>query len=487
MTHPFPDLPTFSGFDWPVRADADVFDLEVIGEIPEGLDGTYYRCGPEHQFPPLREGVFIDGDGVISMFRFEKGHVDFRTRFVRTERFNADRAARRSLFGGYRNPYFDDPSVAGVDRGTANTTAFWHGGRLFALKEDSRPMEVDPDTLETRGRWDYGGHLQSRTATAHPEIDPETGELFMHGFHSRGGISSEIAYWVVDKDGHLVREFEITPPYASMIHDIAVTKEHVIFPVMPTTPDDARMRSGGPIFQWDESLPSYLGVMRRDGDGSDIRWFKGPAQWMYHIMNAVTDGSIIRIDCCISGIQSFPFFSDITGKPYDPERARPHLGRWTIDLAGPDSFETSKFFEIQCEYPRIDDRYQMLPYRNGWLVFTDPERKAESTTRRSGQAFNSIGRFDMTTGKLVDSWWAGERSAPMEPQFVPRSADAREGEGWILVVVGRYDESRSDLVVLDAQNLAAGPVAVAKLPLRARAAFHGCWVPGADLAVSRGA
>lgn len=485
MTHPFPDVPTFQGFDSPVRADAEVFDLEIIGEVPKEIRGAYYRCGPEHQYPPMREGVFIDGDGVISMFRFDNGHIDFRTRFVRTERFVAEREARRSLFGGYRNPYWDDPSVQGVNRGTANTAAFWHAGRLFALKEDSRPMEIDPDTLETLGRWDYDGKLSSRTATAHPEVDPDTGVLYMHGFHSRGGISPEIAYWTVDQDGQLTREIEIVPPYASMIHDIALTKEHVIFPVMPTTPDDARMRAGGPIFQWDESLPSYLGVMRRDGDGSDLRWFKGPAQWMYHVMNAWTDGSRISIDCCISGIQSFPFFTDITGKPYDPDRARPHLCRWTLDLDGPDTFETTDFFPVQCEYPRTDGRYQMKPYTHGWLLFTDPDKLAESTTRRSGQAFNTVARFDMTKGELVDSWYVGERSAPMEPQFVPRSPDAPEGDGWILVVVSRYDENRSDLVILDALNLAAGPVAIARLPLRTRAAFHGCWVTGEELTTAR--
>ncbi|MHA6623535.1 carotenoid oxygenase family protein [Pseudonocardia sp. DLS-67] len=477
MTHVFPDVPTFRDFDWPVRADADVYDLEVEGTIPQEINGTFYRCGPEHQYPPMRgDGVFIDGDGVISMFRIQDGHVDFRTRFVRTERFLAERKARRSLFGGYRNPYLDDPSVAGFERGTANTSAFWHAGRLFALKEDSLPMEIDPDTLETLGRWDYGGWLKSRTATAHPEIDPVSGELFMHGFHANGGIDREIAYWVVDPDGGFVREVRIDPPYASMIHDVAVTREHVIFPVMPTTPDDERMRAGGPIFGWDESLPSYMGVMRRDGDGSDIRWFRGDAQWMYHIMNAWTEGDRITIDCCVSEIQSFPFFTDVTGKPYDPERARPYLTRWSIDLAGPDVFTADRIFTNQCEYPRIDDRFQMQPYRHGFLLYTDPTHAAERTTRRSGQAFNTVGRFDMERGELVDSWHAGPRSAPMEPQFVPRGPDAPEGDGWLVLVVSRYAESRSDLVVLDAQDLAAGPVAVAKLTFRARAAFHGCWV-----------
>ena len=295
------------------------------------------------------------------------------------------------------------------------------------------------------------------------------------------GSSPDIAT-TSSTSGKVTKELWIDPPYASMMHDIAVTREHVIFPVMPTTPDDARMRAGGPIFQWDDSLPTYLGVMRRDGDGSDIRWFKGPAMWMYHVMNAWTEGDTIRIDCCISQIQSFPFFSDIRGKAFDPDKARPFLKRWTIDLNGPDTFTTEEIFEIQCEFPRCDDRYQMSRYKHGYISFTDPARGWEPTTRRSGETFNTIGRFDMEQRKLVDSFYVGERSAPQEPQFVPRHPDSPEGDGFLLSVVNRYEDSRSDLVILDAQHLSDGPLAIAKLPLRNRAAFHGCWVTAKTLA-----
>ncbi len=83
-----------------------------------------------------------------ALFRFKDGHVDFRSRWVRTQRWNAQREARRSLFGMYRNPFTDDPSVKGLSRGTANTQVFFHHGRLMAFKEDSPPVVLDPLTLE---------------------------------------------------------------------------------------------------------------------------------------------------------------------------------------------------------------------------------------------------------------------------------------------------------------------------------------------------
>jgi carotenoid cleavage dioxygenase-like enzyme len=47
--------------------------------------------------------------------------------------------------------------------------------------------------------------------------------------------------------------------------------------------------------------------------------------------------------------------------------------------------------------------------------------------------------------------------------------------------VGRRHENRTDLVILDAQDIAAGPVATVKFPCRVHEGFHGCWVPGAAL------
>ena len=65
-----------------------------------------------------------------------------------------------------------------------------------------------------------------------------------------------------------------------------------------------------------------------------------------------------------------------------------------------------------------------------------------------------------------------------EPVFVPRAADAAEGDGWLLAVAWRERERRSDLLVFDAENLPGGPVAVARLPHRVPFGFHGSWRPG---------
>jgi len=476
MVKPFPDTPTFQDFDRPVRLEGDLFDLEISGEVPSSIKGVFYRCGAEHQFPPRHgDDIFINGDGMASMFRFDDGHVDFRCRYVRTEKFKRERKARRALFGHYRNPFSDDPSVAGVDRGTANTNAIWHGGKLLALKEDSLPIELDPNTLATIGRYDYNGRVTSKTVTAHPKIDPVTGELFFYGSAAKGEATPDIAFYVADASGKITRDLWIDPPYASMMHDFAVTRDHVIFAVMPTTSNLARIKAGGPIYAWDSKLPTYLGILSRDPNATEIRWFTGPARWMYHVMNAFEEDGKVHVDSCVSGRQSFPFFPDIDGHPYDPLAGRPQLTRWTCDLrSNSDAFEERLLNETGCEMPRIDDRSAMAPYRWGFMLHHDAERA--NGAGRGRQGFNAVARVDVATGVIVDSYFTGPDSGPQEPVFIPRSPDAPEGDGYLLTVVNRLAENRCDLAVLDAMRLSDGPLALCHVPFRIRAAIHGNWV-----------
>jgi carotenoid cleavage dioxygenase len=62
---------------------------------------------------------------------------------------------------------------------------------------------------------------------------------------------------------------------------------------------------------------------------------------------------------------------------------------------------------------------------------------------------------------------------------VPRTDAAAEDDGWLMSYVYDATTDRSDVVVLHAQDLAAGPVATVHLPQRVPFGFHGNWVPDA--------
>ncbi|HUL19773.1 MAG TPA: carotenoid oxygenase family protein, partial [Steroidobacteraceae bacterium] len=158
----FPNTPEFTGLNSPLGEEYELEDLAVEGRLPAEVSGTFFRATPDPAFPPYLEdgAAVISGDGMVSALRFAGGRVSFAIRYVQTARHQAEVAAGQALFGKYRNPFTDKPQVAGLDRTVANTTPVWHAGRLLMTKEDGRPYRVDPRSLATLGRHDFGGRLR---------------------------------------------------------------------------------------------------------------------------------------------------------------------------------------------------------------------------------------------------------------------------------------------------------------------------------------
>lgn len=148
----YPHNPFFKGPEAPCRFEAEIYNCMVRGEIPPQIDGTYYRVMPDALWAPLYDDdVFINGDGAVDAVRIKDGHADFKQKFVRTEKFTIERSARRAVYGKYRNRYTDDPRVRTRCHATANTHVVYFENQLLALKEDSLPYAMNPDTLETKG------------------------------------------------------------------------------------------------------------------------------------------------------------------------------------------------------------------------------------------------------------------------------------------------------------------------------------------------
>jgi carotenoid cleavage dioxygenase-like enzyme len=474
--------PMFSGPFAPARAEIDIVDCEVDGKIPDDLAGTFYRVGPDFQYPPRLPNIPFDGEGHVGMFRIAGGHADYKSRYIRTQRFKAQAAARESLFGTYRNPHSDDARVAGVSRGTANTAVIYHHGKLLALKEDSPPVTMDPDTLATTDDYyTFRGRLSSLTFTAHPKIDPETGEMIAFGYEARGEGTDDVAIITIDKHGRLMRERWIKVPYVGMVHDFAVTQKHIALLVIPMITDVPGMRAGRVHFAWDATLPTWLGIMRRDGDGSDLRWFKGPERCATHTMGCFSDGERVYIDMDMGAKNQFPFFPNKDGSPFDAIAAQGRVTRLSVDLVN----AARPGYEMEVLYPhtgvlsRQDDRYHTIPYAVGFMPCLDAAQPLDP--RLAGaplRPLNTWVRFDHAA-RRTQSFFVGPDAGLQECCFVPRRADAPEGDGYLIGVAQRALEARSELLILDAQRLGEGPLACVRMPFRIFNQIHGCWVPAA--------
>jgi carotenoid cleavage dioxygenase-like enzyme len=157
-----PDHPFLTGSFAPILFEADASDLPIRGEVPKDLRGTLYRNSPNPQFAPRDKNYhWFLGDGMVHAFRIEDGRVSYRNRWVQTPKLLLERAAHRALFGSWGNPNSTDPSAFGKDSGVANTSIVIHAGKVFACEEAHLPFEIDPQSIASRGYWDFGGALKT--------------------------------------------------------------------------------------------------------------------------------------------------------------------------------------------------------------------------------------------------------------------------------------------------------------------------------------
>ena len=486
----FPDTPSFTGFNKPSRIEADIANLQHEGEIPRELDGAFFRVQPDPQFPPrVEDDISFNGDGMITRFHFHDGQCDFRQRWAKTDKWKLENEAGEALFGAYRNPLTDHDSVKGQIRGTANTNAWLFAGKLWALKEDSPALVMDPATMETQGYEKFGGKMTGETFTAHPKLDPETGNMVAIGYAASGMHTDDVTYYEISPEGELVREEWFKVPYYCMMHDFAITPDYLVLHIVPSTGSWEQLEEGKPAFMFDTTRPVYLGIIpRREGMTSDdIRWFERDNCFASHVMNAWQEGTKIHFVTPEAKNNMFPFFPDMHGAPFDGPAAMSKLTRWTVDMAsnGDEFAEIEQLTQTASEFPRIDDRFTGRKNRYTWGLEMDMSRPCDlKGGSAGGLLMNCLFLKDLETGD-EQHWWCGPVSSLQEPCFIPRSKDAPEGDGWITMVCNRLDENRSDLLLFDALDIEKGPIATIHVPIRLRFGLHGNFARSEDIGLAR--
>ena len=270
-----------------------------------------------------------------------------------------------------------------------------------------------------------------------------------------------------------------------MMHDFAITKNYVLFPVYPTTSDLDRLRSGGDHWIHEMDKDSWLGVMPRYGNVSELRWFKGPVgASCYHIMNAFEDADgEIHIDQCLSNTNAFPFIREASGIEIAPWDVKGALTRWSVNFNSADTDVKETIVGPPGDFPVIPASAQGRPYSQGWMLTMNPAMEGPPIAGGPvGAMFNMLVRLDHTNGSpnahfIVDALPLPSGWSINEPVHVP--AANSEQMGWLLAVVdhempeGGFEHA---LWVLNAGNLGSGPVATIPIPARLRPQVHGWWV-----------
>ena len=241
------DLPIYNGNFGPVAMEADAYNLRIRGALPPELSGELYRNGPNPQFSNADpRNHWFTGDGMIHSVAIEGGRARYRNRWVRTPKWLAEHDAGRALFAGFSGTLPDAPAIAN-DSGVANTNIVWHADKLLALEEGHPPTEMSRRTLETRGYVDFP-EASGTPFTAHPKLDPVTGELVFFGYGVGTAALSRHELW---NAGCVGPHHSLRPLQCSLFLD--GTRFHR-YKAACALPDPAAHRQPGTSDAW-KSLP----------------------------------------------------------------------------------------------------------------------------------------------------------------------------------------------------------------------------------------
>jgi carotenoid cleavage dioxygenase len=443
LQHPF-----IHGEFAPVIAEETRFDLSIEGDLPIELSGRYLRNGPNPigAIDEERHHWFL-GHGMVHGVRLNDGRAEwYRNRYVRSSDVS-------DLLGESHVP---NPWASSHVTASANTNVIAFAGKTLALIEAGFPPIELSEELETLSISNLGGTLDG-SFSAHPKLDPLTGELHVMTYHWERGNSAQ--YVVVGRDGRVRKTLDIPLPGGPMIHDTAITARFVVVFDLPCVFNlDAAIEGARFPYLWDPNYKARVGLLPREGDASEIQWCEVDSCYVFHPMNAYdrADGSVVL------DVVRHPSMFDVERR--GPLEGAPVLERWVI------SPETGK-----CAAERLDDRAIEFPRVNESLIGAEYRFGYGSALKEQFRQ-GGVVKYDLLNGtsEVRDE---GDGFGFGEAVFVAREGATDEDDGWLMGFRLNKAEGKSDLVVLNAQDIAGDPVAVVHLPARIPAGFHGNWCP----------
>jgi all-trans-8'-apo-beta-carotenal 15,15'-oxygenase len=468
---PFPWSGGFRSLD----AEHDYRIDDVQGRVPAGLRGTLFRNGAGRNaiggtwFPH-----WFDGDGMISAIRFDDAGIHYRNRFIATETYRDETRAGRIRHRGFgkMRPGGLLANILRQPANVANTSVIPDGGRLLSLWEGGPPTALDALTLDTIGPETFDGMVKA--FSAHPKLDPKTGELFNFGI-DYGRHTTLTPYRFVG--GVASRLPTVTLPYPVMNHDFVLTARWLVFCLGPILVSPLAVMLGLKSFdralRWDGGRPTLIVLIPRDGRG-EPRFIETDPFFQFHFANGFEEDGAIVVD-----LARYPTYHvigqalrDYWKSPW-PSDGMAKLTRLHIDLANGRIDGQTYATGTANEFPRINPAHVGQRQRFAYIA-CNPDTEERGLQRQ-------IAKVDLESG-AVDRHDFGPMTYVGEPVFITTAPRGAEDDGVLVTLAFDGHRQRTDIVGLDARAVAAGPMFVARLQHHVPYSLHGTFVPSARIA-----
>jgi beta,beta-carotene 9',10'-dioxygenase len=454
--------------------------LPVTGAVPPWLTGALVRVTPALlEIGDRRVAHWFDGLAMLNRFGFADGAVSYRSRFLDSSAYRDARAGEvrhagfatdpcRSIFKRVQSIFSPDFT----DNPNVNLARI--GERYIAMTETPLPVEFDPETLDTLGRFEFADSLKAHVTTAHPHHDRERDELV--NYLARFSRVSEYVLYGLPAGSsrrRVIARMPVQEP--AYMHAFGMSGRHLILAEYPLRVNPLRLAlSGKPFIEnyvWRPELGTKLQVFDRE-TGALRGTYETEAFFCFHHVNAFEreNGELV-ID-----LIAYPDPSVIDALYLDKHGPRGTLGRtelrrYAIDLDGGSVSWEALPGGHNVELPRIDyarrnTRDYSYAYFAGWGDGAWVDRLVKLNVR------------DGTHGE-----WSAPDCYPGEPIFVREPGTEAEDGGVVLSVVLDAAAGRSFLLVLDAGSFEE--LARAEAPHHIPFGFHGEYLREASAASPR--
>jgi carotenoid cleavage dioxygenase len=437
----------------------------------------------------------FNGAGMLHQVRIGAGRATYSNCYVRTPRFEAERARGREGFVEFGDLAGGGPAALGkilleklkvragllprletIRNSSATTAVQYHHGRLYCLQETGLPFALEVERagegvrISGRGRFeDFGGQLDG-PFSAHPKIDPVSGDWHAvnldfsrgevkHAVLAEGRVASQRLLWTAK-------------PAPGFLHDGFLTPHYLVFPDLSLRFEPKRLFGPGRSpFVFDAAQRMRFGVIPRADPAAPVRWFETARAG--HIWHTVNGWEEARADGGTDLVLVAPVFRE-----YPPEvpihtPLEPHatMTRFRLDLASGAVTEERELLEGFYERPSINPAW--LGRRNRYAYLLDEGAAG-------GEMARGVLKYDLEREQRAGYFDYGEYVGG-EALFVPAAGATEEDHGYLIELLMREDAAC--VVVIDARSMQE----LSRLPLPQRVPYgvHSCWLDRARLEALR--
>ena len=306
--------------------------------------------------------------------------------------------------------------------------------------------------------------------TAHPKMDPETGEMLFFGYAPVPAVPH------VPRRRPRRRPHPLGGDRRRVAVDDARLRDHQGLRDLHAVPGRVRLRrtsrQSGSLFSWQPERGAKLGVMPRSGGNADVRWFDIDPCYVFHPMNAYAENGVITLD--VARYEQLLFMDPNAAR--DPgwrDKNVARLHRFTIDLAqGHGRLDAARRRRRRVPARRRAPARPEAPLRLHGAHRTGGQRvRHPGVDRRSGSTTSSAARTE--TRQL--------RRRQRRRRAALRAAARRGRRGRRLRARAQLRpgaRTRAPSSCSTPATSTGEPLAEIRVPHRVPYGFHGNWVPG---------